>query len=87
MRQSAAHFGIPWSRYRLIWVAELAAAASVVIGLWWHPLGMAAAAGMAPLLVGALITHRRAEDVFRAEFGHLGAVTAQFSGRRERPDA
>ena len=23
MRQSAAHFGIPWSRYRLIGVAEL----------------------------------------------------------------
>ena len=45
MRQSAAHFGILWSRYRLIWVAELAAAASVVIGLWWHPLGMAAAPG------------------------------------------
>jgi 2-keto-4-pentenoate hydratase len=26
-------------------------------------------------------------DVFRAEFGHLGAVAAQFSGRGERPDA
>jgi hypothetical protein len=52
MRQSAAHSGIPWSRYRLIWVAELAAAAGVVIGLSWHPLGVAAAAGMAPLLVG-----------------------------------
>ena len=56
MRQSAAHFRIPWSRYRLIGVAELAAAASVVIGLWWHPLGVAAAAGMALLLIGALIT-------------------------------
>ncbi len=44
MRQSAAHFGIPWSRYRLIGVAELAAAAGVVTGLWWHPLGVAAAA-------------------------------------------
>ena len=62
MRQSAAHFGIPWSRYRLIGVAELAAAAGVVTGLWWHPLGVAAAAGMALLLIGALITHRRAKD-------------------------
>ena len=61
MRQSAAHFGIPWPRYRLIEVAELAAA-GVVIGLWWRPLGVAAAAGMALLLFGALITHRRAED-------------------------
>ena len=62
MRQSAAHFGISWPRYRLIGVAELAAAAGVLIGLWWHPLGLAAAAGMALLLLGALITHRRAAD-------------------------
>jgi uncharacterized membrane protein YphA (DoxX/SURF4 family) len=62
MRQSAEHFGIPWPRYRLIGVAELAAAAAILIGLWWHPLGLAAAAGMALLLTGALITHRRAAD-------------------------
>jgi hypothetical protein len=34
----------------------------VVIGLWWHPLGVAAAARMALLLAGAVITHRRAAD-------------------------
>jgi hypothetical protein len=62
MRHAAAHFGIPWPRYRLIGAAELAAAAGVLAGLWWHPLGLAAAAGMAPLLLGALITHRRAAD-------------------------
>jgi uncharacterized membrane protein YphA (DoxX/SURF4 family) len=62
MRDSAARFGIPWHRYRLIGAAELAAAAGVLIGLWWHPLGVAAAAGMAVLLIGAVITHRRAED-------------------------
>ena len=62
MRQSAEHFGIPWPRYRLIGVAELAAAAGILIGLWWHPLGLAAAAGMTLLLLGALITHRRAAD-------------------------
>ncbi len=62
MRQSAKHFGIPWPRYRLIGIAELAAAAGVLTGLWWHPLGVAAAAGMALLLPGALIAHRRAAD-------------------------
>ena len=62
MRQSAEHFGILWPRYRLIGVAELAAAAGILIGLWWHPLGLAAAAGMALLLIGALVTHRRAAD-------------------------
>ncbi len=62
MHQSAAHFKIPWPRYRLIGVAELAAAAGILAGLWWHPLGLAAAAGMALLLLGALITHRQAAD-------------------------
>jgi uncharacterized membrane protein YphA (DoxX/SURF4 family) len=62
MRQSAEHFGILWPRYRLIGVAELAAAAGVLAGLWWHPLGIAAAVGMTLLLIGALITHRRAAD-------------------------
>src|SRR6202046_1460038 len=62
MRKSAAHFGIPWPRYRLIGVAELAAAAGILIGLWWHPLGLAAAAGMALLLPGAIVAHRRAAD-------------------------
>ena len=62
MRQSAEHFGIGWPRYRLIGVAELAAAAGILTGLWWHLIGLAAAAGMALLLLGALITHRRAGD-------------------------
>jgi DoxX-like family len=62
MRESARHFRISWSRYRLIGVAELAAASGVLAGLWWHPLGLAAAIGMAFLLVGALIAHRRAGD-------------------------
>jgi uncharacterized membrane protein YphA (DoxX/SURF4 family) len=62
MQKSAAHFGIPWRRYRLIGVAELAAGAGVLAGLWWHPLGVAAAGGMALLLLGAVITHRQAAD-------------------------
>jgi hypothetical protein len=62
MRHAAAHFGIPWPRYQLIGIAELAGAAGVMAGLRWHPLGLAAAAGMALLLLGALITHRRAAD-------------------------
>ena len=62
MRQSAEHFGIPWPRYRLIGVAELAAAAGILIGLWWHPLGLAAAAGMSLLLFAAVITHGWAAD-------------------------
>jgi hypothetical protein len=62
MRQSAEHFGIPWPGYRLIGLAELAAAAGILVGLWWHPLGLAAAAAMTLLLIGALASHRRAAD-------------------------
>lgn len=62
MLGAATHFGIPWARYRLIGVAELAAAAGVVAGLFWAPLGLAAASGMALLVIGALAAHRRAGD-------------------------
>jgi len=75
MRQSAEHFDIPWNRYRLIGAAELAAAAGILIGLWWHPLGLAAAAGMTLLLLGALITHPRAADGVKETAPALVALT------------
>jgi len=62
MQESAARFEIPWRRYQLIGAAELAAAAGVVAGIWLHKVGLAAAIGMAALLIGALIFHRRAGD-------------------------
>jgi hypothetical protein len=62
VRESAAHFGIPWNRYRLISVPELAAAIGVLAGLRVHALGVAAACGMAILLTAALTAHRRARD-------------------------
>lgn len=65
MRKAAAHHRIPWRGYQLIGVAELAAAAGALIGLWWHPLGVAAAAGMVLLLTGALLAHRKAGDALK----------------------
>jgi hypothetical protein len=62
MQASAAHFGIPWSQYRLIGIAELAAAAGVLAGLTVPALGIAAAVGMAVLLGIALLVHRQAAD-------------------------
>jgi uncharacterized membrane protein YphA (DoxX/SURF4 family) len=62
MQASAAHFGIPWSRYRLIGVAELAAAAGIVAGLAVPVLGVVAAAGMTMLVGGALVVHRQSGD-------------------------
>ena len=65
MLASASHFGTPRPSYRLIGVAELAAVAGVLAGLYWRPIGVAAACGMAVLLVGALTAHRRSGDSFQ----------------------
>src|SRR5579863_1587703 len=46
MVASASHFDIPWA----------------LAGLTWGPMGIAAAAGMAVLLIGALTVHRRTGD-------------------------
>jgi hypothetical protein len=65
VRESAAHFGIPWNRYHLISVPELAAAIGVLAGLRIHTLGVAAACGMALPLLAALIAHRKAGTASR----------------------
>lgn len=41
---------------------EIAAAAGLVVGLWWPPLRLAAAAGLTLLMVGAIVYHVRARD-------------------------
>ena len=64
MRGAAAHFGIPWTRSRAIGFLEAAAVAGVLTGIFWRPVGLAAALGMTALLVGALVFHRRAHDKF-----------------------
>jgi len=74
MRHAAHHFGIPWHLYRLIGVAELAAAVGVLIGLFWRPAGLLAAAGMILLLIGALIAQRRAHDSVRLAVPALVAL-------------
>ncbi|MFC4856009.1 DoxX family protein [Actinophytocola glycyrrhizae] len=58
----AAHLGIPVRGYRLVGVAEAAAAAGLLIGLAWAALGVAAAAGVVLLLSGAVLSHLRAGD-------------------------
>ncbi|HEU4426435.1 MAG TPA: DoxX family protein [Pilimelia sp.] len=74
MRHAAAHFGIAWRRYRLIGVAELAAAVGVLVGFLWRPAGLLAAAGMTLLLIGAVVTHRRAHDNVREALPALLAL-------------
>jgi hypothetical protein len=65
VRQSLAvrdHLGIKPTPWRLIGALELAGVVGVLVGLWWPPLGIAAAVGLALLSVGAVVSHVRASD-------------------------
>lgn len=62
MRADALRFGFPYASYRIIGALELGAAAGLIAGLFWWPLRLAAALGLAALTVGAVITHLRAKD-------------------------
>lgn len=61
MREAAGHLGYTTDQYRIIGTLELAGALGAVIGLKVAGIGMAAAAGLALLMLGAArahITHR-----------------------------
>jgi hypothetical protein len=64
-RQSLAirdHLGVKPMQWRMIGLLELAGVAGVLIGLAWAPIGVAAAIGLALLLLGAIAFHVRASD-------------------------
>ena len=64
--EGAAHLGYSANAYRAIGAAEIAGAASLLIGLAWAPLGVAAAIGLTLLMIGAAISHGRVKDPFPA---------------------
>jgi hypothetical protein len=55
--------GVPLSWFPFLAACELAGAVGLVIGLWWAPLGIAAAIGVILYFVGAVISHLRAGDM------------------------
>ena len=65
VRQSLAirdHLGVDPLQWRLIGALELAGVAGVLVGLKWPPIGVAAAIGLALLVLGAIVFHVRASD-------------------------
>jgi hypothetical protein len=65
VRQSLAirdHLGVKPVQWRVIGLLELAGVAGVVAGLAWAPIGIAAAAGLALLMLGAISFHVRGSD-------------------------
>ncbi|MFY9764523.1 MAG: DoxX family protein [Mycobacterium sp.] len=56
------HLGIKPVQWRVIGSLELAGVAGVLAGLVWAPIGVAAAIGLALLILGAIVFHVRASD-------------------------
>jgi uncharacterized membrane protein YphA (DoxX/SURF4 family) len=55
--------GVPLGLYPFLAACEIAGAAGLIIGLWYRPLGTAAAAGVTLYFVGAIGAHLRKNDV------------------------
>jgi hypothetical protein len=60
--KTMTHVGFPEDKLWLLAAAEAAGAAGLVIGLFWWPLGIAAAAGAIAYFTGAIIAHLRVRD-------------------------
>jgi uncharacterized membrane protein YphA (DoxX/SURF4 family) len=60
--ETSGHLNIALSRYRLIGVPEILGAIGLLVGLAVWPLGVAAAAGLVVLMIGAVIAHVRVGD-------------------------
>lgn len=76
--EQGRHLGFSPEHYRLVGVAQLVGAVALAAGLLWAPLAVAAAAGFALMMVGAVVAHIRAGDpaakVFPAVLFGLAAV-------------
>jgi hypothetical protein len=55
--------GVPLGLYPFLAACEIAGAAGLIIGLWWGPLGIAAATGIVLYFIGAIGAHLRKGDV------------------------
>ncbi|MFK0286594.1 DoxX family protein [Streptomyces sp. NPDC090499] len=60
----------------VIGLAEVAAAVGLITGVFWHPLGIAAAVGLVLVFVGAVGYHGRAGDYNdpKARGGAMGPI-------------
>jgi uncharacterized membrane protein YphA (DoxX/SURF4 family) len=77
------HLGVQPRLWRTIGLLEMAAAAALLAGLALAPLGVAAAIGLALLMIGAEISHHRPHDPLSitapvAALFMLAAITALF---------
>ncbi|MDQ6658349.1 MAG: DoxX family protein [Actinomycetota bacterium] len=62
MVDTAAHLGFSVTQYQGIGALEVAAVVGLIVGLFWKPLGIAAAIGLVLMMIGALVFHAKAKD-------------------------
>lgn len=61
-RKNQAHLDISVGLTRFIGWCQWASVIGLIGGLWWRPIGIAAAIGLLLLLIGAVLAHRRVGD-------------------------
>lgn len=66
MVAKARHLGFSERGFQLVGAIELVGIAGLLTGLFWPPLGVAAAAGLVLFLVGGAIAHARVKDTVTA---------------------
>ncbi|MFD0310222.1 DoxX family protein [Streptomyces sp. NPDC127119] len=54
--------GLPYGVLPFLGIAQTAGTGGLVIGLWWAPLGIAAAIALTLYFIGAVAAHLRARD-------------------------
>jgi len=59
---TTASVGFPEDRVWLLAAAEIAGAIGLVVGLFWWPIGVAAASGVILYFIGAIVAHVHAND-------------------------
>ncbi|MFD1815711.1 DoxX family protein [Rhodococcus gannanensis] len=74
--ENMTKLNFPVDKIWLLAVAEIAGAIGLVAGLFWWPIGVAAAIGVVAYFVGAVIVHLRANDKAIAPAGVLMLVAA-----------
>lgn len=76
--ESYRRAGVPESRLNYLAAILLAGATGLIFGIWWRPIGVAAAIGLVGYFIGAVVSHIRASDASRVRtpiaYGVIAAV-------------
>ena len=81
-----ARAGVPAARLNQLAAVLFASAAGLLVGLWWSPLGVAAAVGLSCYFLVAVAFHIRAGDLANlpmpVALAVVAALAAAFGSRR-----